>query len=136
MDRTSEYGEDFLLAELPRGRVAFKEVLVNNYVAFPGSVQWDGTYLGIGDPTADDIYEYAIHDGGGELEATTPLHGAGTVGQFTIDGSNVLVPNQFDIGTGSNVLYYPYPAGGSSTQTITTGVFDPFSVAISHTAAL
>lgn len=109
--------------------------MVDNYVAFPGGVQWDGTYLAVGDPSTDDIYEYAIDQYKGELKGTTPLNGAGTVGKFAIDGSRVVVPNQFDVGTGSNVLYYPYPADGTSTQTIINGVYYPFSVAISRVAA-
>lgn len=132
VDGTGEYGEDFLFAELPKGAAAFKQILVDNYVAFPGGVQWDGTYLAVGDPSTDDIYEYAIDQYKGKLEATTPLSGAGTIGQFAIDGSSVVVPNQFIVGTGSNVLYYPYPAGGTSNQAITNGVFYPFAVAISR----
>jgi hypothetical protein len=60
------------------------------------------------------------------------LTGAGNVGQFGIAGSTVVTPNQFfsDSSSGA-VLYYPYPAGGASTQTITKGVFYPFSAVIS-----
>lgn len=40
-------------------------------------------------------------------------------------------PDQFFSKSGSGVLYYPYPAAGASTQTITKGVFYPFSAVIS-----
>ncbi len=63
------------------------------------------------------------------LEGTTTLTGAGNIGQFAIAGSTVATPDQFF--SGSGVLLYPYPAGGSPSGTITKGVFYPFAAAVS-----
>ena len=39
----------FALVELPKGSSTFKTITTSNSVQFPGSVQWDGTYLTVFD---------------------------------------------------------------------------------------
>jgi hypothetical protein len=39
----------FGLAELPKGGSSFEPVTLNQSIQFPGNIQWDGTYLAIGD---------------------------------------------------------------------------------------
>ncbi|MGC9992201.1 MAG: hypothetical protein ABSD52_07400 [Candidatus Cybelea sp.] len=133
IDGCNDYCENFEFAELPKGKNVLKGILINQ-VTFPGGVQWDGKYIAIGNESTGTIDQFTIANGESTLEGSTSLDGIGIFGQFAIDGANVVVPNQFDVGSGSNVLYYAYPAGGSSTQTLTKGVFYPFATAISLAA--
>ena len=50
---------NFALAELPQGKTALTTITVDQYVIFPGGVQWDGKHLAIGNQFTD-IYEFAI----------------------------------------------------------------------------
>jgi hypothetical protein len=103
-----------------------------NTVAFPGGIEWDGKYLAVGD-AGTSIYQYSFSGSKATLKGTTSLTGAGTMGQFGISGSTVVTPNQFF--SSSGVLVFPYPAGGAATQTITNGVFYPFSAVVSPASA-
>jgi len=134
IDGCNDYGENFEFAELPKGKNVLKGILINQ-VTFRGGVQWDGKYVAIGNEPAATIDQVTIANGESTLEGSTPLDGIGYFGQFAIDGSRLVVPNQFDVGTGSNVLYYSYLAGGASTHTIAKGVFYPFATAISRSAS-
>jgi hypothetical protein len=49
----------FALAELLRGAATFTNIAVDQYVTFPGEVQWDGKHLAVGNQFTD-IYEFAI----------------------------------------------------------------------------
>ena len=132
VDGLNDYGENFEFGELAKGGAEIKDILLPNTVRFPGGIEWDGQYVAVGDNAGEAIYRYTFSNGEATLEGTTSLTGAGNVGQFGIVGSTVVTPNQFfsDSSSGA-VLYYPYPAGGASTQTITKGVFYPFSAVIS-----
>ena len=44
----------FELVELPKGSSTFEGITTSNAVQFPGSVQWDGTYLTVFDQLAND----------------------------------------------------------------------------------
>jgi hypothetical protein len=123
-------GNSFEFGELRKGSGSIAQILLPKAIVGPGGVQWDGQYLAVGDMTDAVIYEFSFSKNYATLEGTTPLSGAGlSVGQFGIAGSSVVTPNQFF--SGSGVLIYPYPAGGSPTMSITNGVFYPFSAVIS-----
>jgi hypothetical protein len=122
----------FGLAELPAGQSQLSNVSVDQYVRFPGGVQWDGKYLAIGDQF-DDVYEFSINAGKGTLEGTTELgSGARYVKQFWIQGSTIIAPNVYiKGGAHSNVLFYNYPAGGKATKKITDGIKDAQGAVVS-----
>jgi hypothetical protein len=123
-------GNSFEFGELPKGAGAIMQILLPKNIVGPGGIQWDGKYLAVGDMTDAVIYEFSFNNSQATLEGTTPLTGAGlSIGQFGIVGASVVTPNQFF--SGSGVLVYPYPAGGSATKSITNGVFYPFSAVIS-----
>ncbi|MGB8907337.1 MAG: hypothetical protein WCC84_01175 [Candidatus Cybelea sp.] len=127
----NDYGENLEFGELAKGGTEIKDILLPNTVHFVGGVEWDGQYVAVGDGGVN-IYQYTFNNDKATLEGTTSLTGAGNVGQFGIADSMVVTPNQFF--SSSGVLLYPYPSGGSSTQTITDGVFYPFSSVISPAA--
>ncbi|MGC2651675.1 MAG: hypothetical protein WA304_12820 [Candidatus Cybelea sp.] len=131
LDGLNDYGENFEFGERAKGGGEIKDILLPNGVRAPGGIEWDGQYVAVGDNAGEAIYQYTFSSGKATLEGSTTLTGAGNVGQFGIVGSTVVTPNQFFSESGSGVLYYPYPAGGAPTQTITKGVFYPFSAVIS-----
>jgi hypothetical protein len=136
VDGLNDYGENFEFGELAKGGGAIQDILLPNSLKAPGGIEWDGQYVAVGDK-GEAIYQYTFSNGAATLEGTTTLTGAANVGQFDIVGSTVVTPNEFftDTTNSGAVLYYPYPAGGASTQTITNGVFYPFAAVISPPAS-
>jgi len=122
----------FALAELPQGQSNLSDIAVDQYVRFPGGVQWDGKYLAIGDQF-DDVYEFSINAGKGSIAGTTELGSrARYVKQFWIQGGTIIAPNVYIEGQArSNVLIYNYPAGGKATQKITDGIKDAQGAVVS-----
>ncbi len=123
------YGDGFEFGELRKGGGQINPILLPQSIAAPGGIQWDGQYLAVGDNAGEVIYQFSFSGSKATLQGTTPLTGAGNVGQFGIVGSSVVTPNQFF--SGSGVLVFPYPDGGAATKTITHGVFYPFSAVVS-----
>lgn len=107
----------FQLAELPRNGKSFEDVTVKTHIASPGQVQWDGTYLAIGDAgvTPSVIDRFSVKEGKATKISSTQLDDTKSVRQFWIDGSRVIGPD-FDAPVG----FWKYPAGGSATKRITT----------------
>ncbi len=54
----------FALVELPKGSTKFVTIQTSNSPEFPGSVQWDGTYLTVFDQDTDEVY-WAIRPSAG-----------------------------------------------------------------------
>jgi hypothetical protein len=123
------YGDGFEFGELRKGGSQINPMLLPQSIRAPGGIQWDGQYLALGDNAGAVIYQFSFSGSKATLQGTTPLTGAGNVGQFGIVGSSVVTPNQFF--SGSAVLVFPYPGGGAATKTITHGVFYPFSAVVS-----
>ncbi len=122
-------GFNFEFGVLRKGGGQINPILLPVNVRFPGGIEWDGQYVAVGDNAGAAIYQFTFSGSKATLEGTTPLNGAGNVGQFGIAGSSVVTPNQFF--SSSAVVVYPYPGGGAPTQTITSGVFYPFSAVVS-----
>jgi hypothetical protein len=116
---------NFALAELRRGEANFTNIAVDQYIRFPGGVQWDGKHVAIGDQFAH-VYEFAIRGSHGIMvRAINFGSGAENVKQFWIQGRTVIAPNTYiKKELRSNVLLYDYPAGGKATEKITDGVKD------------
>jgi hypothetical protein len=103
----------FGLAELPKGSSTFESVTLNQEIEFPGNVQWDGSYLAIGDQMDSVVYQFACTGASCSEHGSTPLAGAIDCVQFWIDKGTVACP---DAGSGDIGLWH-YPAGGSSYAT-------------------
>jgi hypothetical protein len=125
---------DFVLAELPSGGGTLKNIAVNQYIGWPGAVQWDGKHVTIQDASgkAPVMYQFAINGSEATKVGTTHFDGASGVHQAWIQGGTVIVPNVCETSCDySDVLFYRYPAGGPYTKKLRKGVWSDLGVVIS-----
>lgn len=126
IDGTSQ-GGTFVFAELPKGSSAFTNITLNTTIGTPGTVQWDGSYVTVGDAKAGVIYRLSISGSTAKVVSTITLNNADGLFQTFIDGKRVVGPNVFS----ANAMFWSYPAGGSPIKTL-TGFVDPFGSAVSR----
>lgn len=109
----------FALVELPNGGTKFKTIATSNSVQFPGSVQWDGTYLTVFDQIANAMYQYAVSGSKATLKGTVQFTGSYDCAQTWI------VPGLAYCGDAgnNNGEVFKYPQGGSPIA-VFTGNFD------------
>ncbi len=112
-------GYTFQLVELPHGSTTFKKITTSNTVQFPGSVQWDGTYLDVFDQIANAEYQYTVSGTTATLKNTIQLQGSSDCAQTWIVKGLLYCG---DAGN-NNGEVFKYPAGGSPIATF-TGNFD------------
>ncbi|HKU80694.1 MAG TPA: hypothetical protein VJP76_00890 [Candidatus Tumulicola sp.] len=120
------FHQRFRLAEMPEGAQHFTRLSVDRPIADPGNVQWDGTYLAIGDRADATVYRFKVAGGAASEVSSTKLGNALDTCQFWIRGKTLVGPNF----SGGNVMYWSYPRGGQPTKTI-GGLQHPFGVTIS-----
>ena len=120
----------FSFAELPKGSTKFEDITLNQYIGWPGGVQWDGEYVAVGDQSAPSIYRFTISGSKGSLVGTTSLDGATNVLQTWIQDQNIIVPSRPSGKTGYTLIYR-YPAGGRAIKRVTKGVFSPQGATVS-----
>jgi hypothetical protein len=122
---------NFIFAELVKGSSHLKVVSLNQYIGWPGGVQWDGEHVAVGDDVNADVYEFAVNGSHGEKVGSTPLgSGAKYVAQYFIDNKALIAPNQI-AGSDSDVLFYKYPTGGRAVRILKKGVRAAHGVAVS-----
>lgn len=117
----------FRLVELPKGRM-HKPVTIttSNTIEFPGSVQWDGTYLTVFDQDTSSLYQYTVSGTKATLKNTVQLTGASDCAQTWI------VPGLLycgDAGTDGGEVF-KYPAGGSPVATFSGDFDQPLGVTV------
>ncbi|MGB8149847.1 MAG: hypothetical protein WCE97_01475 [Candidatus Cybelea sp.] len=127
VDGTNDGSGGFEFAELPSGSSAFTDITLNQHIGFPGGVQWDGKHIAVGDQYGQAIYQFTISGSKGTEIGSTLLTGSGDVVQFWKQGPKVVGPDQ----SNSDVGFWNYPAGGSSTKTITNGIDVPVGATVS-----
>lgn len=110
---------DFGLEELPKGSKTFRTITTSNTVQFPGSVQWDGTYLVVTDQIANAMYRYKVVGTQATLKSTVSLSGSLDCAQTWIATGIVYCA---DAGTNDGEVF-KYPAGGSPIAAF-SGNFD------------
>jgi hypothetical protein len=120
-DRTG----DNIFLELPKKSGTFKLFKLGANFVKPGGVQWDGTYVAVGDQGAGMIYR--MNRSTGTVAHTVTLKSGTTVEQFWISGSTLVGPNAQSDGP---VGLWHYPAGGSPTKSL-TGFYYPIAAAVS-----
>lgn len=123
---------NFVFAELPKGASKPTTVALDQYLNWPGGVQWDGTYITAVDWNATNVYAFAVSGNHGTLARTTQLQGAKFLMQPWIQGSQVIVPSAG--GSPGRALIYPYPSGGSPTKSITKDLKYPQAAVVSKAA--
>ncbi len=134
-------GDAFALYELPKGGSTVGTITVSGASGLTaGSMQWDGTDLAFGAGAGPTLYQIKLSLSGstGSVAGSTSLSGAGAVWQFWITNNlggkkhkalRVIAPT--DLNDAPVVGYWNYPAGGTATKTITTGLSQPDGAALS-----
>jgi|HubBroStandDraft_2_1064218.scaffolds.fasta_scaffold11398_2 hypothetical protein len=127
---STNYGDEFLFAELPKGGTALESVSLNHSFGYCcGGVQWDGKYVTVtsGDPSDNNVYGFTISGSSGTLKRTVALvedpseylpSGTFIIGNRVIE-ANIALDNNHPYG---EVNYYDYTKGGSSTKDISIGL--------------
>jgi hypothetical protein len=110
---------NFALVELPKGTSEFVTIKTSNSPEFPGSVQWDGTYLTVFDQQTSETYQYTVSGTTATLKNTVQFTGASDCAQTWIVKGLLYCG---DAGNNDGEVF-EYPAGGSPTATF-TGDFD------------
>lgn len=115
---------NFHYAELPAGSSSFTDITLSQTPAGEGNVQWDGTYMAVGDSG------YTIYQTQGNTVVSSTTLGNRCVAQFYIVPSKrkVIAPDACDANAG---IFY-YPAGGSALQTISGGLQFPQGAVLSQ----
>ena len=109
----------FALVELPKGGTKFETITTSNTVEFPGSVQWDGTYLTVFDQLANATYQYTVSGTKATLKGTVQYSGSSDCAQTWIVKGLIYCG---DAGNGNGEVF-AYPGGGSPVA-VFTGSFD------------
>jgi hypothetical protein len=109
----------FALVELPKGSSKFVTIKTSNSPEFPGSVQWDGTYLTVFDQDTNATYQYTVSGTTATLKGTVSLSGSSDCAQTWIVQGLVYCG---DAGNGDGEVF-KYPGGGSPIA-VFTGKFD------------
>jgi hypothetical protein len=115
---------NFGLVELPKGTTKFVSVSLPNQPEFPGSVQWDGTYVTVFDQDTSETYQYTVNGTTATLKHTVQYNGAGDCAQTWI------VKTLMFCGDAANNTgeVYNYPAGGSPVATFQGSFDEPLGV--------
>ncbi len=114
----------FELVELEKGSRTFETITTSNTVEFPGSVQWDGTYLTVFDQDTEEIYQYTVSGTKAMLKGTVLLSGASDCGQTWIARPYVYCA---DAGNADGEVF-KYPAGGLLIATLSGALNTPVGV--------
>ncbi|MGC2362162.1 MAG: hypothetical protein WA428_07530 [Candidatus Cybelea sp.] len=115
---------NFALVELPKGSSKFVTIKTSNSPEFPGSVQWDGTYLTVFDQFTSETYQYAVSGTTATLQNTVHFTGASDCAQTWIVKGLLYCG---DAGNGDGAVY-SYPAGGSPIAVFTGSFAEPLGV--------
>jgi hypothetical protein len=114
----------FALVELPKGSSTFKTITTSNAPQFPGSVQWDGTYLTVFDQDTAEFYQYTISGTTATLKNTVAITGSSDCAQTWMVKGLVYCG---DYGNNDGEVY-TYPAGGSPIAVLSGNFDSPLGV--------
>ncbi len=115
---------NFMLVELPKGSSKFVTITTSNAPEFPGSVQWDGTYLTVFDQLTNQTYQYTVSGTTATLKNTIQYTGASDCAQTWIVKALLYCG---DAGNNDGEVF-KYPAGGSPTAVLTGNFDEPLGV--------
>ncbi|MGC1380274.1 MAG: hypothetical protein WA814_04540 [Candidatus Baltobacteraceae bacterium] len=103
-----------IFAELPKGGSKFKNITLDHELTIPGTVQWDGQYLAVGDQENTLIHRFSIQGSKGTQIGFVVLSGPSSVTQFWVQDSIVIGADTFN----SQVGFWKYPDGGSEIMSL------------------
>jgi len=115
---------NFELVELPKGTSNFVTIKTSNSPEFPGSVQWDGTYVTVFDQLTNELYQYTVSGTTATLKNTVTLSGVSDCAQTWIVKGLLYCG---DAGNGDGEVF-KYPAGGSAIAVLGSGLPEPLGV--------
>jgi hypothetical protein len=114
----------FALVEVPAGSSKAVTIRTTNSPVFPGSVQWDGTYVTVFDQLSNATYQYTISGTTATLKHTISYTGMGDCAQTWIVKGLMYCG---DAGNDSAEVF-KYPQGGSPVATFTGNFDEPLGV--------
>lgn len=104
------------VAELSRGGKHFTPITLAMPFHYLGAIMWDGKYLAVANPAYPAVItQFRIRGATGTKAGSIALNGVQYVGQFWIHDKKLIAPSAID----ARVTFYPYPAGGDSTKSLT-----------------
>jgi hypothetical protein len=125
----------YVFAELPQNSSTFTNISLNQTVEYPGSVQWDGSYITEANSDASEIYRIQISGSTGTIVGQTQLKEIESAQQvqIAIQSDRVVVPYGSRPGHGvAKIGFWPYPKGGNHVKNIRYfGADSLFGLAIS-----
>jgi hypothetical protein len=131
VDGLTGYGGSFVFAELPAGQKTFTNITPGQNIESPGGVQWDGTYMAVGDQGkggGSTVYQITVNGSQGTVVGSTPLTDSKDVAQFWIQGTDIVGPDEGNEDAG----FWNYPGGGAPTKRIRRGLDLPEGATISQ----
>lgn len=115
----------FHYAELPSGSSTFTDITLNEGIAFPAGVKWDGHYVAIANG-----YQTIYQVQGSTVIGDDNFYDPGD----SLTGICILPSGKRVIGAdqlGADADIYAYPAGGNPVKSITGGLSRPWDVTLS-----
>lgn len=130
IDGTDKNG-NFAFGEMPVDYHTVFTVTLNQAIAVPGGIQWDGSYIAVGDEGAGSdnstIYRFTVSGFAGTLQGTVRLNASSQVAQFWIGKAKVVGPNSGS----THVKLWTYPAGGAALESL-GGFKEPIAAVLSE----
>lgn len=104
-------------AELPKGGSALTSLKVSQPIAYPGAIQWDGTYVAVEDVAKATLYRLKFSGSNGSVAGSLHLNNVRShlLVQFWIEGKTLVVPFGGKSRFVKTVGLWGYPAGGAPT---------------------
>jgi hypothetical protein len=130
VDGSSYYYYDFELDELPRTAKRFETLTLDQAIAVPGGVAWDGRYVTVEDQSVGIIYRFLVAGSSGVLHGETTLTDASKLEQYWIGDGAIVGANYGDL----DAIAWKYPRGGAPVKTYVgiEGFTRPFGIVVSR----
>ena len=111
------YHTDF--AELTKGSTAFTNILLDKTIGYPVGVQWDGKYMAVQDTASRVLYRFKIAGDKGKSVGSVRFAGdkSTLLHQFWVQAPSIVMPYGPTGRQVRRVGIWPYPAGGTATNT-------------------
>jgi hypothetical protein len=128
VDGMTGYNGSFALAVLPSGSSTFTNLTLNQSIAAPGGIMWDGQYMTLADSgvSPSPIYRFTVNGTNATVVGSTMLSGSDVV-QYWIDGQQVVGPQP----KSAKVGIWKYPAGGKAVRMVKQDLDVPSGLTIS-----
>jgi hypothetical protein len=128
VDGMTGYNGSFALAVLPSGSSTFTNLTLNQSIAAPGGIMWDGQYMTLADSgvSPSPIYRFTVNGTNATVVGSTMLSGSDVV-QYWIDGQQVVGPQP----KSAKVGIWKYPAGGKAVRIVKEDLDVPSGLTIS-----